>query len=388
MLPEDFFYLKFPDEETAECGNCPQVLRHDYKEPYKCCTYIPRIPNFLIGAALEFSPNTEQIKAGLSVFGLPEGSLITPAFYETSLLEAAKGNFGKSEKIRCPFLEKSKGLCGIYPFRNSVCSTFFCWNDHGTRGHMFWEKIQGLVGQIETAIAHWCMDELGLPIETYIERFDQVAQDIEHLSCPTNHGWSPDIRKKLFGQWAGKEREFFHECFKLVYKNKDRLFDIAKSQPLYDTWQYNRALYEWFSTEAKKEIEIPPPKKAGQIVSISDLWYELQLFHRDLWKIPFNESAYKLNPKVIIQENNRDDKIAAFYKGKPFHLKFLKDTSKEEIEWDIFIDQRESDFAKLFETPKSIDASILESKEASHLKDCRATISHWLRLKVLISDDH
>ena len=136
MLPEDFFHLDYPDEKESNCHNCPQVVRADFKMPYKCCTYIPRIPNFLIGAALVDPGAGPGLFQGVAKFGLPDGIMITPGQYADSLLENARGRFGRTDLIRCPFLNPATAGCGIYPYRNSVCSTFFCRNSHGTRGQV------------------------------------------------------------------------------------------------------------------------------------------------------------------------------------------------------------------------------------------------------------
>ena len=377
MLPEDFFHLHFPSEQMSDCARCPQVVEHGFREPHKCCTYIPRIPNFLLGGALMHGA---KVQNGITTFGLPEGSLITPAYYEDSLMEAKRGLFGKSDLVQCPFLSVESGRCQIYAFRNSVCSTFFCRNNHGTRGHMFWEKVQNLVGQIETALSHFCMEELSLPVDNYIKTLDTMAAHIGDLSDAKTKGWTRQVQKKLFGPYADREESFYLECYKIIVKNKDRLFEIAESVPLKDTWKYHRALYDWFSKEAQEEVVFAPPKGEGRIVSISDLWYELKLFHRDLWRLPFNEGSLLLNPKVVLAENKGDSAIRSHFGCKPFRLSIM---GNAKVEWETYLTEKEYHALSFFKQTRKLDSRLLENSAIKALDDPRASLSYWIRLKAL-----
>ena len=51
MLPEDFQWIQLPDERLTKCDNCPKVAIGEFACGFKCCTYFPEIPNFILGLA-------------------------------------------------------------------------------------------------------------------------------------------------------------------------------------------------------------------------------------------------------------------------------------------------------------------------------------------------
>src|SRR5690606_23430316 len=108
-------------------------------------------------------------------FALPEGIVITPAQSKATLKQNAAGRFGRDKDVKCNFLDLKTGGCGIYKYRNATCSTFFCKNDFGTEGAAFWEHLQAAAGQIEYALSWWCMGEVGLSPDDYLQRFDSLS---------------------------------------------------------------------------------------------------------------------------------------------------------------------------------------------------------------------
>src|SRR5687767_13521531 len=51
MMPREFLALKFPEERRATCMSCPKACYEGYRPEYRCCTYHPRVPSFLLGLA-------------------------------------------------------------------------------------------------------------------------------------------------------------------------------------------------------------------------------------------------------------------------------------------------------------------------------------------------
>ena len=133
-----------PEETRATCHNCAMLPRESDGAPdvlhfhpaTKCCTFVPLLPNFLVGRILADSDPAgasgrrsvlERLRAadGVSPLGLD-----VPRRY--GFLYGHNGGFGRTPSMRCPhYLETEGGLCGVWKHRNSICSTWFCKHDRG-----------------------------------------------------------------------------------------------------------------------------------------------------------------------------------------------------------------------------------------------------------------
>ncbi len=153
MLPGALTEMTLPQERLATCLNCPKARFEGWRPDYRCCTYHPRVPNFLLGLALSEPASAKIIKRLVREgFLLPEGMISSPNQWAHYLTDTGEDRFGRSEKVLCPFLEQKSGLCQLYAFRNSVCSTFFCQHDHGDKGDRFWSSVQTVAQQVEMAL--------------------------------------------------------------------------------------------------------------------------------------------------------------------------------------------------------------------------------------------
>ena len=384
-LPEDFFYLNFPSERNSTCQNCPQVVQHSYSKQYRCCTYLPAIPNFSVGAALKdpvTAPKfTKVLEAGHHI---PEGIQASPEFYKDSLIENGKGLFGITEKIRCPFISVEDLGCGAYGYRNSVCSTFFCMPNHGQRGAMFWEKIQGIMGQIETALSQWCMEQLGLDPQGYFEAFGTFADKVPEASNLDTRGWSEAIRRELYGPWYGKESEFFMACHDAIESFEGDLHQLASSRQLFDNWTFDRGFQEWLPADALLDFS-PVPETRGRPIPIEDLWYEIKLFHRNLWSLPFGDGPVGLSPHAQIKENPQSTGIEQHYKQKPCIVAFQKPEDRSP-RFEVYISSEEAAVLRFFRSPKAIDGDLLEEAPLLGLAEPRESLSEWLRRGILTTD--
>ena len=123
-----------PREERATCHDCamcaPDAPGGTFHPVTRCCTYVPRIPNFMLGRILaDTDPAAEEGRAtvlrrlasghGLSPLGL-EVVGADQAAYEKVIEEQS---FGRSDELRCPH-HLSDGRCGIWKHRNGICATW------------------------------------------------------------------------------------------------------------------------------------------------------------------------------------------------------------------------------------------------------------------------
>jgi hypothetical protein len=170
-----------PPEPEATCERCAMLPADGrrateglYFHPeVKCCTYVPALPNFLVGRILaDDDPalaagraSVERridARAGVSPVGL-EPPPVHALLYRASGEQA----FGRSRALRCPhYLESAGGACGIWRHRNGVCSTWFCKHGRGATGQRFWHGLDQLLALIERELARWCLVRLDLDPRT------------------------------------------------------------------------------------------------------------------------------------------------------------------------------------------------------------------------------
>ena len=377
ILPEDFFHLKFPTEHFSSCQSCPQIEARGFGASHKCCTYLPLIPNFMMGYALEDNRSASAIRRLIETrYMTLEGSHISPIAYRDSLLENARGLFGKSEKIRCPLIDETNGSCGAYAYRNSVCSTFFCDNLHGAQGSHFWEKVQSLVGQVETAVAQWCMTRLGFDLDRYFMVFENWSQRIDDTYDAKTGGWSECFLRELHQDFYGKEAEFYRACAKELSDFSGDVFEEISCFKIRDNWNYQSSFHSWLCEESRAEFGADM-QGAGVPVSPRDLWYELQLNHRELWSIPFNEAEYRLAPGITIQKNMRDSALGEHFSDNAYQV--VSSDSALIDQASAFITRQEAASLKLFEAPRQITGELLSAYPFADCQDPRALVSFWLR---------
>jgi hypothetical protein len=194
----------------------------------KCCTYLPVLANFTVGRILDDADPAltagratveARIEAGLGV--VPLGLQAPPV---RTLLYRAGGlaSFGQARTLRCPhYVAEAGGSCGIWRHRNGVCSTWFCKYSRGATGQRFWQALDQLLATVERELARWALlrldldpDALGrlLPRGT-----DRALGPDDPLDGPTIDGRvTPEARRRFWGGWLGREREFYRAAGRLV----------------------------------------------------------------------------------------------------------------------------------------------------------------------------
>jgi len=163
----------------------------------KCCSYIPILPNFLVGGILlDEDPQFAEGKALFQREG--EKLMVTPAgvqppwYYWWHYVDK---KFGEAENLRCPYyINRDGGLCGIWRYRNSRCSTWFCKHERGFVGMNFWATLSDLLAGVEKKLSEWCLHELDVQVP-------------EQETRP---------REAVWGNWTGREQEFYKQCFQKV----------------------------------------------------------------------------------------------------------------------------------------------------------------------------
>ena len=188
-----------PEEQAATCSRCAMqgeavAEGYRFRADAKCCTYVPALANFLVGAALrELPPGPALASLELRLTALanctPHGLDVGEAERAAYQAVVASESFGRDPSLRCPhYLHEQGGLCGIWRHRNGVCATWFCKHDRGAAGQRFWQAVEAMLTAIERELCHWCACQL-----LYNEAPTPAEGDDESL--PEWAAWLPRRRE-------------------------------------------------------------------------------------------------------------------------------------------------------------------------------------------------
>lgn len=218
-----------PSEELATCDRCAMSSSDGapssdvtFSPKVKCCTYLPLLPNFLVGLILG-----DDSSAGLRARGAitarlgrkadasPLG-LGVPADHR--VVYEAGNAFGRSEALRCPhYVDEAGGLCGIWAYRNSVCATWFCRHVRGSVGYRFWGTLRNFLGSIEADLSLHCALEL--------DATERIGLDLQELNTPPSReavtaSMVPADAEGIFGErwrgWHDRPEEFYRRCAEIA----------------------------------------------------------------------------------------------------------------------------------------------------------------------------
>ena len=169
-----------PEESHATCSSCAMcpptnakavtTSLTEFDPGSKCCTYVPTLPNFLVGMVLDddsglTEPGRISIEARIA-----DGAGVTPLGLQADpryalIYKHAGGEaFGRTAGMRCPHYLPANGRCGIWRHRNAVCATWFCKHERGMVGKQFWDTLRQLLTLAERHLAMWAAAQLGEPL--------------------------------------------------------------------------------------------------------------------------------------------------------------------------------------------------------------------------------
>ncbi|WP_176736341.1 hypothetical protein [Oligoflexus tunisiensis] len=229
LLP-DIMQQTIPRETKANCSNCGMTQRdsalgaaqrHLFRADTKCCTYYPRLMNYLVGGLLQDERPAlgegkrrmrERIHSRIGV---------TPWWVASSLLDQhlynhAKDSFGKAARLRCPYYASDEGACTIWAYREAVCSTWYCKYEAGKDGLNFWVSLKGYISLVERQLSRYAM--LRLDAELVLDDAMNAYYGQEGLTQEQLDGEAPDeaLYARLWRQYAGREEEFYRNCYEIV----------------------------------------------------------------------------------------------------------------------------------------------------------------------------
>ncbi|MDQ3234589.1 MAG: hypothetical protein M3Q07_22525 [Pseudobdellovibrionaceae bacterium] len=334
MMPQALQQLRFPEERQAECMNCPKSCYENWRTDYRCCTYHPRISNFLLGLACQ-TPVGENavddiIRRGML---LPEGMHSSPQQWLDFVDDEHEDRFGKSQKVLCPMLDSATGYCRVHVFRNSVCSTYFCEKDQGHAGQEFWSQVQTLGTQLEMRLAQWALREIGFDVEASLRALDELAPHLSQVSH--DHGWHPDALRRIWGAWWGREKELLLACAAVIVKNRDRLWSIAQQQVIAEPYLFDQALLQEVPEEQRQDEE----DEAWEEVDLSALRQDCLVAHDALWDEP--QDLFMLSPNVLFIPNHRQTAEEIYHQDKAVFVEYRFQNPERSLYFRLGISQEQ-----------------------------------------------
>lgn len=217
-----------PRETQAQCSTCPMVAPErgviaetqvGFHANVKCCTYVPRLANFSVGQIIQSDGLNPARLDGLhqrlrvDVYMTPL-ALLQPASYR--LLRNGAGSFGRAMGLRCPHYVLGTGQCGIWQFRNAVCSTWFCKHVRGQTGYRFWQCVRAFLELMERRASLFCARVLGISASDLAYLVEYESQDDAVLAGLELCGCAESRLRKAWAQWVGQETDYYVRCAEIA----------------------------------------------------------------------------------------------------------------------------------------------------------------------------
>lgn len=244
------------------------------------------------------------------------------------------------------------------------------------------------MGQVETALSQWAMGKAGLDAAVYMERRNQLASSVANLCGEDRKSWSVSVRKQLFGEFFGREEAFFEACADHIATHREELWQIACAQPFLSADEYDSAVEQLAESANPDEIRIGAHSKSNeQPTSVETLWRTLEAATVGLWALP-NTGKVVLGEQVSIEANPMNDPVSRLYENKAFRLIVPPaDTgdadSAEDVPSEVFLTAAERSALSLFESPRTIDQSLLDTPELSALESPKDFLAECMRCGIL-----
>lgn len=187
LWPKELMGLN-PIETKATCDNClcsqnKNAKLPKYRSDLKCCTFHPFMPNYLIGEILSAASVADEFKEMIRQkiqqreYALPMG-IFAPVNYQYEFLNREFQDFGNKESFLCPYFSKQNNNCGVWQFRGSVCTSYFCLSDRNDSGMRFWEAFGDYLNGLEMTLSQEFMAARGFSPEL-------IEAGLEYMNCET-----------------------------------------------------------------------------------------------------------------------------------------------------------------------------------------------------------
>ncbi|MFN7730013.1 MAG: hypothetical protein ACK5P7_12715 [Bdellovibrio sp.] len=213
------------EEKKATCENCamapenrPPKAKVTYQKQLKCCTFEPYLPNFVVGALLthedRFQHGIKQIRRKIAKreYALPLG-LLPSVKFQVQFNNRKAWEFGNREDWLCPYYVKTTQSCGIWKYRGTVCTTFFCQHDAGAAGQRFWESLSNFLSFSEMALMEDLLAELDFSPRQVSELLDYMNRIDGTAIEKSTHQMPEALFKRLWNGYDSDLEGFYKKCY-------------------------------------------------------------------------------------------------------------------------------------------------------------------------------
>jgi len=164
------------EKETINCENCPT-----HNPTLKCCTFYPFLPNYLVGAVLKSELPGRGVVYQLlkeKKYTLPIG-IVAPPAYQKLFYDTQKEGFGESKDLLCPFYDKINNNCGVWEYRSSECSTYFCDALLTKDTRKMWKDLRSKLYKKELAFSQDVMLHSGYSNNEIQDNLNEIKREAE-----------------------------------------------------------------------------------------------------------------------------------------------------------------------------------------------------------------
>ncbi|HET9599809.1 MAG TPA: hypothetical protein VFP65_29815 [Anaeromyxobacteraceae bacterium] len=240
------FDVDVPAESKATCASCAMLeancgpaaraapvdgVPRFFRPDTKCCTFHPRLPNYLVGAILDDASAAGAEGRARVEARIASGVGVTPAWLHPPrtfhvLYDGARGAFGRAEGLRCPYYAVESGGCTIWAHREAVCATYHCKYVAGEDGRRMWSAAKELLSLVEIQLGRLALLELmpealDAPAAARTAAAPLGPEDIDGAPPPERE------RRAAWGRWRGREAEFYRGCHALVSRLRPAELEAA-----------------------------------------------------------------------------------------------------------------------------------------------------------------
>jgi Fe-S-cluster containining protein len=181
-------------EPMAPCAHCvmaprsgdpPERIR--FTAAARCCTYHPKLANFLVGAALrDGGPGAAAIRRRLAdLEGVGRLGIAPQPRTSVRYRERSADSFGRDDALTCPYWAEGPLGCTIHPHRNAICRTWSCRSTHGARGATAFQAVKHLLYDLEHVVAELVASDTHTGWESY---FLECAERADALDVGSVRG--------------------------------------------------------------------------------------------------------------------------------------------------------------------------------------------------------
>ena len=95
--------------------------------------------------------------------------------------------------------------------------TWFCKHCRGHVGLTFWNALESLLHHTDDALGTWCLSQLAMTDSSLAKILQDRRRDKPHFTPQElDEAVDEPTHRALWGNWAGREPEYYRECGRLV----------------------------------------------------------------------------------------------------------------------------------------------------------------------------